>query len=739
MPPTTEEASSRWAQRIAEILSSGPFLGALGGVVLFVLGTLSLDKLSYFGQTSDALRKLAIQTYGPQVALESARYLALYVAFGLIGGLGSQLIWAVRDRLGAGPPRSWALRVLRHAGLLTVAHLFFLCRSVVLYPQLYTEALYDQGGARASLQVLLTDWLSPGLLDILAIATLGALVLSPRVKGLGRADTWRALGRADTWRPLGRADTWRARLNRRGLMTIAVVLALTAGGLGLGALVVRGSGGRANRGPNVLILAVDSLRADRLESPRYRSVTPRLRELAARSVQFRHAYATLARTFPSWVTLLTGREPHDHGIRHMFPSWAARRRIGPTLPRVLRRAGVRTEVVSDYAGEIFGRVDLGFETVSVPAFSFYEIVRQRVLSAHVHLLPYLATGLGRRLVPPLGGLPQNADPLLLARRINARLDRLAHERRFFLAAFFSVAHFPYAAPYPYYQQFTRRAYRGKSRYMKQRGLGRETLSAKEVEHVRGLYDGAVAAADAAMGQVLDHLRRLGLDRNTVVIITADHGENLYEADLGMGHGDHLRGEAGNRVPLILHDPALGDRARQVTAITRDVDLAPTLAKRMGVRLPRAAGRDLTPLLRGEPPSEDRAAFMETGLWFTREVPGVSADLRLPYPPVLGGLVTLDEAHQRDLVLSPRYATRVVAAKHRAIRTRRWKLLYVPLVDRVRTLLYDVQHDPLCQRDVARAHPKVARRLADRLRRWILREPGSQRVGDWVLPGPRGRP
>ena len=68
-------------------------------------------------------------------------------------------------------------------------------------------------------------------------------------------------------------------------------------------------------------------------------------------------------------------------------------------------------------------------------------------------------------------------------------------------------------------------------------------------------------------------------------------------------------------------------------------------------------------------------------------------------------------------------------------TRRWKLIYVPLADRVRTFLYDIRRDPHCRRDVQTAHPKVAKRLRQRLMRWIQQEPGAIRVGPYVLPGP----
>src|SRR5262249_40345801 len=89
---------------------------------------------------------------------------------------------------------------------------------------------------------------------------------------------------------------------------------------------------------NVLILAADSLRADRLE-PR---VAPHLSELAARSTRFDRAYVSLPRTFPSWVNILTGRHAHHHGVRSMFPTWEERAKDFDAMPERFARAGYRT-------------------------------------------------------------------------------------------------------------------------------------------------------------------------------------------------------------------------------------------------------------------------------------------------------------------------------------------------------------------------------------------------------------
>ena len=215
----------------------------------------------------------------------------------------------------------------------------------------------------------------------------------------------------------------------------------------------------------MLLLAVDSLRADRVFAPDEARRFPALAGLAARGVRFREAHVTVPRTFPSFVTLLTGRWPHHHGIRHMFPTAEQRRSIGPALPSALAAAGYRTIALSDYAGEIFSRTPLGFTDIRVPYFDMKTIIGQRGLQVHPNLLPYATTALGRLLFPEVEALPEHADPDILADRAIRQLDR-AGERPFFMTVFFSTAHFPYAAPAPWYRKFADPKYAGAFRYAK---------------------------------------------------------------------------------------------------------------------------------------------------------------------------------------------------------------------------------------------------------------------------------
>ncbi len=712
---------------LADLAVSPPAASAYLALVLFALDLRGLARLSYFGQSSRQATRFAIEHLGWDMAHQQVRLLALQVGLALLSGLGVWLALGLRDLVRGVRPRSRAWRLLRGLAGAAALQSFLLALDMVHLPGLYTDAWYDRGGWRAGVQVFLTDVLGRAGVWAVGLALLGFFLLGPLVRGRVRR-TWRA-----------RLSRWRTRISglhwsRKRVVAAAAGSTALAVLVGAGAVTASRGPHVRNVGPNILILAADGLRVDRAFDSR---LAPNLARLAARSVVFSRAYTSLARTFPSWVSLLTGRFPHSHGVRHMFPSRRTLGRIGPTLPRVLREQGWCTAVVSDYAGEIFTRAALGFGRVEAPGFDFARIIQQRGLRVHTTLLPYVTGSWGRRLVPLIDEFPDASDPFVLERRVERVLNRLAGCRRFALVVFFSVTHFPYSAPWPYYEKHTLPGYRGPYKYAKVRRLGEGKPGRRDIRQIRGLYDGTVSAFDAAAGRLLGHLEDLGLAGSTILVVTSDHGENLYEGSLGMGHGDHLRGEFALRIPLLLRIPGMA--ARRVEAVVRDVDLAPTLAHLVGVGLPEADGVDLRPLLEGKEVDLGLAAFSETGLWFTASGEGFASKDRMPYPEVLGGLLDVNPKAGYEIRVRSEYEDLVVAAKHRCIVEGRWKLVYEPLPTGVRLRLYDVEADPAGERDLAGSHREVVDRLWEKLKAWMLQDPRAIQVGEYVVPRPEARP
>ena len=151
----------------------------------------------------------------------------------------------------------------------------------------------------------------------------------------------------------------------------------------------------------------------------------------------------------------------------------------------------------------------------MPEFDFRQLVRQRALERETPLLPWLHSRLGRAAFPVLREMNDAADPQMLARDAVRAMRSLEGQGPFFLVVFFSTAHFPYAAPSPFYGRFTDAGYRGRYKYDKPVGLGRDApADADDERQVRALYDGAVLAIDDASQTILDALESDGHRRRT---------------------------------------------------------------------------------------------------------------------------------------------------------------------------------------------------------------------------------
>jgi arylsulfatase A-like enzyme len=241
----------------------------------------------------------------------------------------------------------------------------------------------------------------------------------------------------------------------------------------------------------------------------------------------------------------------------------------------------------------------------------------------------------------------------------------------------------------------------------------------------------VRAVDDAAQSILDALQADGQAGETIVVVTGDHGETLYENGHGQGHGDHLFGDEGTHVPLVVVDPRQPGGRRE-RSIVRDVDIAPTLYALAGVAPPGDLdGRSLAPALAGTELAP-ATAYGETELWFTEDIPGLPSDLRLPYPDI-AHLTEVDTRHGDELVLQAGMRPLTVVAKHRMARDDRWKLIYAPTRAGVRWMLFDTRDDPGETRDVAAAHPEVLARLQGDLWAWMRADPEMTERAGYLVP------
>lgn len=730
---------------------SGPAIGVLCVMVLF-LGLFALDfvfgiDLRVFGVYDADTERYALSRYGQAILWHQAKILGVYLSMGLLVGSLAQLLIGAWQASGAWrqtgtlssqtplhlPPTPWSLarRITLSVVFGGLLHGGLLLRAMWLRPVLFGETLAEQGGWRLRAMIAITHgpvWPIASVIGgMLGLFVVVGPLLSPR------------------------GQAWVLRLVRPRAVQGAIVIACVCVVIGTAWQTLRPQGiaptparktPAMGKPPSVLLIAIDSLRADRIGGAA-RAITPTLSALADRAVTFDRAFVTVPRTFPSLITLLSGRYPHGHGIRTMFPSPAERAAIPPALPQLLRRRGYETAVVSDFCGEIFSRVDLGFAHSLVPTFDARTIVLQRSLTVHKGLLAYLSQvsppgvlgTLRQRLFPELDSLADLSDPAALSAQALALLQQAKERGQPTLTmVFFSSAHFPYAAKRPAYQRFAEPGYRGPFLYHKPPLT--EPKTPADQQQVRALYDGALSAADAGVAQLLGGLRALGLERETIVVVLADHGENLYDQPgRGMGHGDHLEGDAALRVPLLVLDPVHGFSAHHVPGVVRDIDVLPTVLSLVGadpkaVGDPALDGVDLRPLLDGTRSTLGLSAFHETELWLTESGPGFAEDSRLPYPTVT---VTTAVDAQDDIALGDRYRALVTAAKHRALRTERYKLIYRPTRAGALFSLYDVENDPQERHDLAASQPQILAPLKEELFRRIAADKKASMQGDFVVP------
>ena len=299
--------------------------------------------------------------------------------------------------------------------------------------------------------------------------------------------------------------------------------------------------------------------------------------------------------------------------------------------------------------------------------------------------------------------------------------------------FYSQPHFPYTSTAPHYETWAVGGADPALAFGRNVATG-PTRTAEDRAQIDALYRGALAETDEAIARLLASLEARGALDDTIVVVTADHGEGLEECPGCSGHGDNLRGMMSIEVPLAFRLPQRrypDARPARVEAHVSQLDLYPTLLALLGA--PKVAIHEGVALLdpHGAPvaPPPDRTLFVETGEWLW-PTPAVPTD-RLDYPPITG-LATEESGR---IVVPEAWLPIVRAAKHRVALRWPWKLVYRPERAAIALSLYDAERDPLDEHDVAAAHPDVVIALADALRRSVLRYPHMLETAGYFLTRP----
>jgi arylsulfatase len=412
-------------------------------------------------------------------------------------------------------------------------------------------------------------------------------------------------------------------------------------------------------GWNVLLVVVDTLRADRLSLYGYhRPTSPNLEAFAREAVLFTNARSPAGCTFPSTNSLLTSRHPAVFLLRPGYTM--AIPETVRSLPEILREHGYSTAAVS--ASSIVRNTPSKINPIGGFGRGFH-VFDESCVEKHARCINDRATGLVEVLREP-----------------------------WFLYLHYMEPHAPYRPPPDFPRRFAATPDRARAQGVQRwarRGdtwqVGRRLyeddkefeFTPRDLAHLSDLYDEEITYFDEQFAKLVSFLRERRLLERTVIVLAADHGEELYDH----GHYGHCRDlayETVLRTPLLLRIPGVESGLRR-NALADNLDLVPTLLDYLGFAAQNTAfdGSSLRPVI-----EEDR--------------------------PV------------RDLSFGLQGVTRTVSDG-------RHKLLFDLASGRAQ--LFDLAADPGEKVDVSSKRPREARRLQVALRRWMERREGPRTPGE----------
>jgi arylsulfatase A-like enzyme len=322
------------------------------------------------------------------------------------------------------------------------------------------------------------------------------------------------------------------------------------------------------------MIAIDTLRANHLGFMGYeRDTSPFLDELAARSVVFDNIYTPKSLTHPSFTAMFSGLHPiHNKIYENMWPIAEDLH----MLPEDFQAAGFRTVFLSA-SGIIHSRyrMNKGFD---------------EYIDADPH--------------------PEEAWHMI--EKARAQTEDLS--KPLFLCVHFWEPHSPYDPPPEYLAMFADPNYEGPMDgsvdVLNAYTLWQIELLSTDVQHAVDRYDGEIRGLDDQLRSLFDYFEEKGLMDNSIIIVTADHGESLGE--------DHIFQHCYDtnielQIPLILHFPGDVDAGLRIPQLAENTDILPTVMDILGIRIPEGIdGISMFPLF-NHPELVHRAKLLSVGV------------------------------------------------------------------------------------------------------------------------------
>ena len=366
--------------------------------------------------------------------------------------------------------------------------------------------------------------------------------------------------------------------------------------------------------PHILIIGVDSLRADVFDRDDWRARIPNIDEFMSQATRFETAITPLARTYPAWVSILSGQSPRNSGARINLvdPSLVKKDQL---LTNDLQDLGYQTIFATDERR--FSNIDesYGFDDVVGPGYGGADFIIG-YLSDFPIVNVVSSSALGPILFPYIAqnrAIPHSYSPDQFSSSLETYITSLNPAEPTFFVAHFCLPHWPYIWS-----------------SVKEVAPQKDGQRDPELSYSAQNYWFAIEEADRQVGMLLEQYRREGWLDNALVILLSDHGEAFgFEADVldevgdisrnpfpNEGHGLNIFSEYQNRIVLGVRYYGAREWIAGVSdQVAGTIDLRPTINEVIGQPVPFGTtdGISLVPWLTDvDMPSQARMLEMESG-------------------------------------------------------------------------------------------------------------------------------
>jgi arylsulfatase A-like enzyme len=356
--------------------------------------------------------------------------------------------------------------------------------------------------------------------------------------------------------------------------SLKIFLSIVIAGLIIAGVLVLKNLRPKDRDFNIILISIDTLRADHLGCYNYpRNTSPFLDKFRENSVLFRLCIAQSSSTLTSHASILTSLIPSHHGA--YFIREQALPDDRQTMAELLKQKGYRTVSFND-GGQIAPKFGLN------QGFDIYESMRDDIKAERLNF--YRIVG------KTVDWLDQNRD------------------EKFFLFLHTYETHHPYTPKKRQLKLFESN-YNGNLNWqitvemIERINKGEIKLTGEDKQHIINTYDAEISSMDESFGLLIRYLKEKNLYDNTLIIFTSDHGEEFGEHGTWAMHSHTLFNDQLH-VPLLLKLPGSKYASRKVDHMVRSIDILPTVMDLLGEKMGKDfEGGSLVPLIKGIPPKK----------------------------------------------------------------------------------------------------------------------------------------